>query len=230
MPDQPTTLCTFDTCADAATVRGFCKSHYYAMRRRGAIDVLPARSTEDRFWSKVNKDGPIPAHRPDLGPCWIWTAYRDVHGYGHFKPAGGRLVQSVLAYRWAQEAANGPIPEGHEGDHLCRNPPCVRPSHIEPVPKRVNILRGIGPTALNARKTECHRGHALVASQDGRTRYCRACKTATDRQRIHGSTARQRKAAGLCVRCSGVARPGMTMCGPCARAWNAYQAARKLTP
>lgn len=28
---------------------------------------------EERFWAKVNKDGPIPEHRPELGPCWVWT-------------------------------------------------------------------------------------------------------------------------------------------------------------
>lgn len=26
-----------------------------------------------RFWEKVNKDGPIPEHQPELGPCWEWT-------------------------------------------------------------------------------------------------------------------------------------------------------------
>ena len=38
---------------------------------------------EELFWSKVDKDGPIPEFRPDLGPCWLWTGY--VHkdsGYG----------------------------------------------------------------------------------------------------------------------------------------------------
>src|SRR6478609_5365672 len=32
-------------------------------------------SFRDRFWKKVDKNGPIPAHRPELGPCWIWTGW-----------------------------------------------------------------------------------------------------------------------------------------------------------
>ena len=34
----------------------------------------------ERFWSKVDKNGPIPSHRPELGPCWIWIARRDRYG------------------------------------------------------------------------------------------------------------------------------------------------------
>jgi len=44
-----------------------------------------AVSTEERFWPKVDKNGPIPAHRPDLGPCWIWTGSTIKNsGYGKF--------------------------------------------------------------------------------------------------------------------------------------------------
>lgn len=44
---------------------------------------------EERFWSKVDRNGPVPEHRPDLGPCWLWTAYVDAHGYGVFSvPVG----------------------------------------------------------------------------------------------------------------------------------------------
>lgn len=37
---------------------------------------------EIRFWKKIDRNGPIPAHCPELGPCWIWTAYKDEHGRG----------------------------------------------------------------------------------------------------------------------------------------------------
>lgn len=29
-----------------------------------------------RFWVKVDKNGTAPAHRPELGPCWLWTGNR----------------------------------------------------------------------------------------------------------------------------------------------------------
>jgi hypothetical protein len=45
-------------------------------------------SLPERFWKKVDKNGPVPAHRPELGPCWLWTGalvgrgYRVGLGYG----------------------------------------------------------------------------------------------------------------------------------------------------
>jgi hypothetical protein len=46
----------------------------------GMFGLMPRRAVpiEDRFWSKVDKNGPIPAHRPDLGPCWSWTGSRHI--------------------------------------------------------------------------------------------------------------------------------------------------------
>jgi hypothetical protein len=38
----------------------------------------------------------------------------------------------------------GSIPENLELDHLCRNPACVRPDHLEPVTHLENLRRGAG--------------------------------------------------------------------------------------
>lgn len=27
----------------------------------------------ERFWAKVNKEGSVPEHCPEIGPCWTWT-------------------------------------------------------------------------------------------------------------------------------------------------------------
>jgi hypothetical protein len=134
------------------------------------------RSVEDRFWVKVNKAGPIPEHRPELGSCWLWIARLHRQGYGCFWPAG----RMVLAHRYAYELLVGPIPQGLTLDHLCSNPPCVRPDHLEPVTQTENVLRGNGWSGRNARKTHCKNGHPLSGSNvyvqsRGRRRGCRAC-------------------------------------------------------
>ncbi len=61
----------------------------------------------------------------------------------------------------AFELVKGRIPEGLTLDHLCRNRAYVNPDHMEAVSNKENILRGIGPTAQNARKQFCPQGHPL---------------------------------------------------------------------
>jgi hypothetical protein len=135
----------------------------------------PRPSAEARFWAKVNKDGPLPAHRPELGECWLWTAARNRQGYGRLR-VGGSFIS---AHRFAYELLVGPIPGGLTIDHLCVNPPCVNPAHFEPVTAGENALRGEGPPARNARRTHCKRGHLLAGENlylhAGR-RHCRACR------------------------------------------------------
>lgn len=71
--------------------------------------------------------------------CWIWQRARDGKGYGLTK-CGGR--KNCRAHRISYERHRGPIPEGMDLDHLCRNPPCVNPDHLEPVTHAENIRRG----------------------------------------------------------------------------------------
>ena len=52
--------------------------------------------------------------------------------------------RQLLAHRAMYEQEIGPIPGGLDLDHLCRQPSCVNPSHLDPVPRAVNIRRGIG--------------------------------------------------------------------------------------
>lgn len=71
-----------------------------------------------RFWSKVDKDGPVPPHRPDLGPCWLWRGHID--RYGYFWLDG----KNVKAHRVAWFLATGEWPKPWALHH-CDNPPCV---------------------------------------------------------------------------------------------------------
>lgn len=116
------------------------------------------RDVRERFWVKVNKDGPTPEHRPDLGPCWLWTAAAAPDGYGRFHFGSGDVA--ALAHRVAIELTVGPIPARRQVDHLCRTPLCVRPDHLEPVPARVNRARQAAASAQKDRScVVCGRIH-----------------------------------------------------------------------
>lgn len=114
--------------------------------------------------------------------CWLWTGKIDGKGYGRLTIAG----RDWMAHRYVFEVLHArPVPAGHELDHLCRVTRCVNPDHMEPVSHAVNVWRGIGPTALNARKTHCPRGHEYDyrwERGDRRQRSCRACNLAAVRR------------------------------------------------
>lgn len=84
----------------------------------------------DRFWAKVNKDGPIPAHRPELGKCWVWTASH-AKGYGHLLAKNNKGHPSyIYSNRAAWLLQRGPIRDELKVLHRCDHRGCVRPDHL----------------------------------------------------------------------------------------------------
>lgn len=115
-----------------------------------------------------------------FGDCWEWTGARS-DGYGHIRSAGAVR----LAHRVVWETLVGPVPEGMELDHLCRNRGCVNPDHMQVVTHRTNGLRGYGAAGQHARKALCPRGHPydMIVKNGGRTaRGCLRCQAAKTRR------------------------------------------------
>lgn len=140
-------------------------------------------SAEERFWNHVEK----------TPTCWNWTASLN-GGYGRFNP-DGRLV---YAHRWLYEQVVGPVPAGLDLDHLCRNRACVRPDHLEPVTRYVNVFRGDGTGSFKVKlRTHCKHGHELTEENTYRNpsgrRECKICRRASDikRYRDRGIMPRQ---------------------------------------
>lgn len=76
------------------------------------------------------------------GDCWEWLGVKTNAGYGKKTLAG----QTLLAHRWLWVQLFGPIPDGLVINHLCSNPSCVNPHHLECVTQADNVRYGAGTT------------------------------------------------------------------------------------
>ena len=140
-------------------------------------DSVP--TVEERFWAKVEK----------TDTCWLWIGTINDKGYGQFTI--GR--ESFRAHRFAYELLVGPIPEGLELDHLCRNRACVNSVHLEPVTTLENFRRGLSGQITRQRLlgiTHCRQGHPydlLNTYWNPRTRKraCRVCGRQRDKIRYY---------------------------------------------
>lgn len=102
--------------------------------------------------------------------CWLWTASITHNGYGRFWVLDKMRRAHIVSYTWFI----GEILEELELDHLCRNPICVRPDHLEAVTHLENIRRGdIG--LYESSKLYCKKGHSYDSENTYRWRNKRQC-------------------------------------------------------
>lgn len=126
---------------------------------------MPTNSVDKLIKEKVNK----------TASCWIWTGCVASNGYSKLSFESKHTSAHRVFYKWFK----GPIEDGLQIDHLCRNKLCVNPDHLEAVTPKVNTLRSENIAAKNSRRTICLKNHPLAGNNlyitpDGR-RQCRMC-------------------------------------------------------
>lgn len=107
---------------------------------------------------------------PETG-CQIAQGKADRDGYVYAGSSRAHIVAWVRVH--------GPVPEGKELDHVCRERRCCAEYHLEPVDRRENERRKFWRHRIRIER--CPNGHsladvAIVTANGGRV--CRTCRNA----------------------------------------------------
>lgn len=132
-------ICGYVDCGRSHYARNFCHAHYSQLRRGREL-----RPLQHHVRGSVRER--LDAHTDKSGECWEWTAAKNWKGYGEIRV--GRSNQR--AHRVAVELDRGPIPPGMVVDHMCHNPGCVRPAHLQIVTPKQNEENRIGAQSNSA--------------------------------------------------------------------------------
>lgn len=91
--------------------------------------------------------------------CWLWTGPVNAYGYPVFNGDG----RQEMAHRWAFRAFGGRLRGKQTVDHLCGQPLCVNPEHLEGTSRAENTRRMLERRAL-ARAQSIMLARAYIAS------------------------------------------------------------------
>lgn len=137
--------CSVEGCESVQIGGGMCSRHYRRVRLYGDAGTALRSPWGSTGWERLEHF----VERGEPDECWDFKGCLKA-GYGVV------LINHVQhqAHRLAYVATYGPVPEGLEIDHLCRNKRCVNPAHLEAVTRSQNMRRRFRMTDrehLNAR-------------------------------------------------------------------------------
>lgn len=113
------------------------------------------------------------------GPCWIWQRY--IRSDGYAEADLGRGIGRIRVHRLSYELFVSGIPEGLELDHLCRNPSCCNPDHLEAVTSSENVERAHS-YRNKLHSTHCPNGHERTPESTYDTGQCKRCQASAQRR------------------------------------------------
>ena len=181
-------ICSVEGCHGKHQARSYCFKHWKKWRKYG--DPLAG-------YSPPTVGQYIEANTARVGGCLEWTGAFLSNGYGS---VGIRSFDQSLAHRLAYEEYVGPIPDGLQIDHLCRNRACVEPSHLEVVTQQENMRRGLQSRLINGMDDKCLYGHPYTPENTYRNpnrpshRSCRECSRIRGAARVGNRNNRKQDA------------------------------------
>lgn len=127
--------------------------------------------------------------------CWLWTASKTRHGYGRVRWNGHLMSAHRIVYSlfFGDPGPNLVL------DHKCRNTSCVRPTHLEPVKFKENVMRGVSFAVTNSKKTHCDSGHEFTPENtypNGKYgRGCKSCRSVAQKKWLESNPEKRKEVA-----------------------------------